>query len=313
MKRTLPPLPALRAFEAAARCLSFTRAAQELHVTQSAISRQVRILEDHLQRKLFVRLTRKIELTEEGQAYYQAIRNAFEKIEEASVIAGGRRVRSVLSIGVLPSLASLWLMPRLTSFWQANKDIDVRIISSVEPVDFKTQRIDMAIKAGALPGKRYGDGQPRIGGEMVKEWRGVHADLLFPDVLVPVCSKRLLDAGPPLKKLADLRRHRLIHTAIRRHAWQDWLHAHGSKIDPLKNAIDFGQYFMSLQAAREGQGVALVPSILADSFDLNGELARPFPATLASAGEYYLLTPQECYEERAIRHFRQWILAQAAA
>lgn len=312
MKRALPPLPALRAFEAAARCLSFTNAALELNVTQSAISRQVRILEDHLQRKLFVRLTRKIELTEEGQAYYLAIRNAFEKIEEASAIAGVRRSRSVLSIGVLPSLASLWLMPRLTSFWQANKDIDVRIISSVEPVDFNTRQIDMAIKVGALPGKRYDDHQPRVGGEMLKEWRGVRADLLFPDVLVPVCSRRLLDSGPPLKKLADLRRHRLIHTAIRRHAWQDWLSAQGSKIDPLKNAIDFGQYFMSLQAAREGIGIALVPSILIDSFDLNGELLRPFAATVASAGEYYLLTPQERYEERAIRRFRLWMLAQAA-
>ena len=110
-----------------------------------------------------------------------------------------------------------------------------------------------------------------------------------------------------------MRRHRLIHTAIRRHAWQDWLGAHGSNIDPLKNAIDFGQYFMSLQAAREGQGVALVPSVLIDGFDLNGELLRPFPATLASRGEYYLLTPQERCEERKLRRFREWILAQALA
>lgn len=312
MKRALPPLPALRAFDAAARCMSFTLASQELHVTQSAVSRQIRILEDYLQRKLFVRLTRKIALTEEGQAYFQAIRHAFENIEAASAVAAARPARSVLSIGVLPGIASLWLMPRLTAFWQANKDIDVRIISSIEPADFKAQGIDMAIKVGALPGKHYEDRQPRMDGEMTRAWRGVRCDMLFPDVLVPVCHRRLLEHAP-LNDLADLRRHRLIHTAIRRNAWQDWLGAHGSNVDPLNNAIDFGQYFMSLQAAREGQGVALVPSVLIDGFDLNGELLRPFPATLASRGEYYLLTPQERCEERKLRRFREWILVQALA
>lgn len=311
MKRALPPLPALRAFEAAARCLSFTEAAKELSVTQSAISRQVRLLEDHLQRKLFIRLTRKIELTEEGQAYFQAIRSALELVEDATAIAIGRRARTVLTIGVLPSVASLWLMPRLSSFWQQNKDIEIRIVASTEPVDFNAQKIDLAIKAGPLPGKRYRAKQPRFGGEMVQEWRGVRADYLFPDVLTPVCSKRLLEQGPPLKKLSDLRRHRLIHTAIRRRAWQDWLSAHALEFDPLKNALDCGQYFMSLQAAREGQGVSLVPAILIDSFDPQRELVRPFPATLASAGEYYLLSPQARAEERAIKRFRNWLLAQA--
>ena len=102
-----------------------------------------------------------------------------------------------------------------------------------------------------------------------------------------------------------------MNRGIRRHAWQDWLGAYEQEFDSLKNALDCGQYFMSLQAAREGQGVALVPAILIDSFDPQRELLRPFPATLASAGEYYLLTPQARYEERAIKRFRSWLLAQA--
>ncbi|WP_211462766.1 LysR substrate-binding domain-containing protein [Collimonas silvisoli] len=311
MKRALPPLLALRAFEAAARGMSFTNAALELNVTQSAISRQVRTLEDYLQRKLFTRLTRKIELTEEGKAYYQAVGKMFAELEEATALAKGRRARTVLTISVLPTVASFLLTPRLSSFWQSNKDIEVRIISSTEPVNFHTQQIDMAIKVGPLPGKRYHARRPRIGGEMAQEWRDVRADLLFPNILATVCSKLLIESKQPLTSLSDLAHYRLIHTMTQRYAWQDWLSAHDVHFDPLKNAINCGQYFMSLQAARDGQGIALVPSILVDSFDPNGDLARPFPAKLASAGEYYLLTPKARYEERAIKRFREWILAQA--
>ncbi len=312
MKRRLPPLLALRAFEAVARHLSFTRAAEELNVTQAAVSRQVRLLEDHLRRKLFTRLTRRIELTSEGKTYYQAIHSAFDQIEEATSAANRKRPRTTLSISVLPSIGSLWLMPRLTSFWQANRDIDVQLISSIQPADFSAGNIDMAISVGKLPGKRYNGNAPRIDSVMVKDWQGIHADLLFPDMLIPVCSKQLLDQGCALTHPTDLQHYRLIHTSVRRFAWQDWLAGNGAQLDPLKHAIEFGQYFMSLQAAREGEGIAIVPSILVDSFDPNGELIRPFPTILPSAGEYYLLTQRDRYNERAIQRFRDWILEQSA-
>jgi LysR family glycine cleavage system transcriptional activator len=312
MKRKLPPLPTLRAFELVAHHLSFTRAAEELHVTQAAVSRQVKLLEEHLGRKLFVRLTRKIELTEEGQAYYHAIRAAFDRVEEATVIASRKRPRTTLTISVLPSIASLWLMPRLTSFWQANRDIDVQVISSIHPAGFASDDIDMAINIGKLPGKRYSKHAPRLDNVMVKEWRGIQADFLFPDVLTPVCSKQLLEQGHPLNHPKDLQHHRLIHTSVRRSAWQDWLACKGVRLDPFKHALEFGQYFMSLQAAREGEGIAIVPSILVDSFDQRAELVRPFPAILPSAGEYYLLTRSERYDKHAVKRFRNWILEQAA-
>lgn len=312
MKRRLPPLLALRAFESVARHLSFTRSAEELNVTQAAVSRQVRLLEDHLGRKLFMRLTRKIELTSEGQAYYQSIREAFDQVEEATAIASKKRPRTTLSISVLPSIASLWLIPRLTSFWQANRDIDVQVISSIHPADFGSGIIDMAINIGKLPGKRYNNSSPRIENVIVKEWRGIHADLLFPDFLIPVCSKQLLEQGHALIHPRDLQHYRLIHTSVRRSAWRDWLACNGVQLDPMKHAIEFGQYFMSLQAAREGEGIAIVPSVLIDSFDPNGDLVRPFPAILPSAGEYYLLTQSDRYNERAIQRFRDWILEQSA-
>lgn len=311
MKRTLPPLLALRAFEAAARSMSFTIAAQELNVTQGAISRQVRALEDYLQRKLFIRLTRKIELTKEGNAYYQAIGKIFAGIEEATVAAKKRRARTVLTISVLPTLATFWLTPRLSSFWQSNKDIEVRITSSTEPVNFNVEQIDMAIKVGSLPGKRYNPKQPRIGGEMVLDWRDVQADLMFPNILTAVCSKHLIDGRQPPTSLADLVNYPLIHALTQRHAWQDWLIAHDVDFDPLKNAIYCGQYYGALQAAKNGEGIALVPSILVESFDLSDVLIRPFATKLASAGEYYLLTRKACYEARAVKRFREWIMAQS--
>lgn len=313
MKRNLPPLLALRAFESAARHLSFTRAAEELNVTQAAVSRQVKLLEDHLGRKLFVRLTRKVELTDEGQTYCHAIRAAFDRVEEATVIASRKRPRTTLTISVLPSIASLWLTPRLTSFWQSNRDIDVQVISSIHPAGFASGDVDMAINIGKLPGKRYSKSAPRLDNVMVKEWRGIQADFLFPDLLTPVCSKQLLEQGHPLGHPNDLRHHRLIHTSVRHSAWQDWLACKGVRLDPFRHALEFGQYFMSLQAAREGEGIAIVPSILVDSFDHRAELVRPFPAILPSAGEYYLLTRSDRYDKHAVKRFRNWILEQAAA
>jgi LysR family transcriptional regulator, glycine cleavage system transcriptional activator len=312
MKRKLPPLLALRAFEAVARHLSFTRAAGELNVTQAAVSRQVRLLEEHLRRTLFTRLTRRIELTAEGQAYYQATRHAFDLVEEATAAASKKRPRTTLTIRVLPSIGSLWLMPRLRSFWQENRDIDVQLVSSISAADPGSRESGMAIGVGRLPGKRYGAGAPRIESNWIGKSHDIRTDLLFPDVLTPVCSRPMLEQGPALTHPAGLQHYRLIHTAIRRRAWPDWLASVGSDVDPHRNAIEFGQYFMSLQAAREGEGIAIVPSILADSFDPDGELVRPFPSALPSAGEYYLLTPRAQYDEAPVRRFRHWILEESA-
>ncbi|MBP0597442.1 LysR family transcriptional regulator [Herbaspirillum sp. LeCh32-8] len=306
----LPPLTALRAFEATARLLSFTAAAEELHVTQSAVSRQVRALEAHLQHALFVRLTRRIELTPQGQSYYQDVRQAFDQICEAGNRLNRRRTRASLSLAVLPGVAALWLMPRLETFWRDNKHIDVRIVVATDAADFRPGQIDMAIQVGVLPGTRS-KGLP-LGRRMAVDWHGLRADPLFPDALVALCHDRLWRRHP-VRSIDDLSRHALIHTAIRPQAWHDWLSEHGARLASNQARIECSQYAMALQAAMNGEGIALAPSVLADSFDPERRLRRLFDGPTPSAGQYYLLTPADRYDAAPVRRFREWLLGQAQA
>lgn len=304
----LPPLTALRSFEATARLLSFTAAADELHVTQSAVSRQVRILEEHLGHPLFVRLTRRIELTIQGESYYRKVRQAFEIIGDAGHHLHNHKQRSSLTVAVLPGIASLWLMPRLELFWRDNRDTDVRIVVTSAAADFRHTRTDMAIQVGALPGTRV-QGLP-LTRRMAVDWHDLQADALFPDALVALCHARLWRQHP-VRTIADLTQHCLIHTAIRPQAWAHWLRAHGGQLATGQPTIECSQYALALQAAMRGEGIALVPSILADSFDPEHRLRRLFDGPTPSAGHYYLLTPTDRYEDAPVRHFRNWLLAQA--
>ena len=310
-KRNLPPLNALRGFEAAARHLSFTRAAAELNVTQGAVSRQVRELEGFLGTALFQRMTRRIALTEDGQEYYLVVRDTFAELERAS--ARRRKTASVrhLTLSVLPTIASMWLMPRLHLFTQSHRDIEVRIISSIEPADLLAHEFDVAIRVGRIPGKEYPRQAARIELEMIRDWSGVHADELFPDTLVPVCLPTLVETVTD----SDVTRvllSPLIHTTTRRHAWPDWLKANGfSRLDPHANALEFGHFFMSLEAARKGRGVAIIPDIILSNYEHREELIRPLPP-LGSAGDYQLLIHESRLEEPHVQAFRRWIVGEAS-
>jgi LysR family glycine cleavage system transcriptional activator len=307
-KSRIPPLLAIRAFEAAARHLSFTLAAEELAVTQGAISRQIRQLESHLQTKLFVRLTRRVELTEAGREFLAGVQRALAELQAATDRVSGALDHRVINVAVLPTLAANWLMPRLAFFSQEYPHIEVRMLTSIEPVDLQANPVDLAIRVGALPGKSYDENRPRIDLEMVSNWRGVFAQLLFPDVLVPICSAAYLKGAPALKEPKDLQRHRLIHTATRRHAWPDWLRAHGQEFPLPPKPLQFGHFFMSMQAAREGQGIAIVPTVVVDHYPHVNELVRPFPASIPSAGEYYLLVHERRRDEPSVRLFSEWLL-----
>ncbi len=310
MARRMPPLIALRAFEAAGRLESFTAAAQELNVTQGAVSRHVRTLEQFLGKKLFLREVRKVRLTDVGREYLAAVQGGLDQIERATARLFFRRTRRVLTVTILPTLASLWLMPRLASFTQAYREIEVRLVTSIQPADLRTS--DVAIRVGRLPGKRYRRDQPRIDLQMVEDWSGVEADLLFPDVLVPIASRRLLGQGAPLRSPADLARYRLIHVTTRRHAWPDWLRAHGHPGVTGQDPLDFGHFFMAMQAARETRGIAIIPEVLLRNYEGIGDFEMPFPADTPSAGEYYMLVHEERADDPAVRLFRNWLLAQAA-
>ncbi|WP_210494122.1 LysR substrate-binding domain-containing protein [Microvirga antarctica] len=312
VRRKLPPLGALRAFECAARHLSFTRAGQELLVTQGAISRQVRVLEEFLGARVFVRLTRKIALTEEGARYFERIGRALDDVEVATQDLRGDSRRHVMRISVLPTISSFWLMPRLAAFSQDQLNADVRIINSIEPVDFQAKATDLAIRVGRVPGEEYDASHPRIEMDMVTDWRGVQSDLLFPDILVPVCSPALLQEIGPLNSIDDLSRHRLIHVTTRRHAWHDWLSAHGSAIDPDQNALHFGHFFMAMEAARSGKGIAIVPTVLVRHYEAVRDVVFPFRPDIRSAGNYHLLFHESRAADPHVNLFRQWLVREAS-
>ncbi|WPB57450.1 LysR substrate-binding domain-containing protein [Xylophilus sp. GOD-11R] len=311
MSARLPPLLALPAFAAAARHLSFTHAAEELFVTQGAISRQIRVLEEHLGQKLFERFTRRVELTPAGLEYQRSIQQALDMIDSATQHAMRVQERSVINLSVMPTLGTGWLMPRLATFSESHPQIDVRLVTSIEPANLQSGEVDAAIRVGCLPGAPMQPGQPRIDLEMVRNWKGVSAELLFPDVLVPVVSRKLLAQGKPVGTPRDLLAHRLIHTASRKYAWPDWLAAHGVRLPAATASIHFGHFFMGLRAAEQCKGVAIVPSIVLQGLAHGSDLVCPLPADVPSAGNYYLLTREASRGDPNIEAFRNWLMGEA--
>jgi LysR family transcriptional regulator, glycine cleavage system transcriptional activator len=312
-KRRLPNLSTLPGFEAAARHLSFTLAAAELHLTQGAISRQVRELELFLGRQLFRRFTRRIELTEDGAAYARVARDILAELERATARFGGGAPSRKVVVSILPTLASLWLMPRLHLFTQSHREIEVRVVTSIEPADLMSGAVDVAVRVGSLPGQNSAPLQPRIDLKMVNDWTDVQAFELFPDILCPVCSPNLL-AGQSIDDVRSLLRLPLIHTSTRRFAWPDWLAANGvPNVDTLpgSDAIEFGHFFMSLEAARKGQGVAIVPDVMLAHYEGRRDLVSVAPAVIASAGTYCLLVRKSRSEDPEISAFRSWVIGQS--
>lgn len=309
-RRTLPPLAALRGFDAAARHLSFTGAAAELGLTQGAISRQVKALEEDLGQPLFRRLTRRIVLTPEGAAFHRTVEEALALLAEgAGRLRGGPPRR--LTLSALPTIASAWLMPRLDGFARAHPGLEVRLLSSIEPVSLAAGEADLAIRVGRLPGQPQHRLAPRIELEMVRDWRGLEATPFLPDVLVPVCRAAWLPQGPlEASALAALP---LIHVSTRRHAWPDWLRAQGVRLAPrlIEGGLSFSHFFMALEAARKGQGVALVPDVLLPPALAAEGLALASRARTPSAGSYVLLRQESRRGEGPLDALHGWLLAEA--
>lgn len=287
----LPSLNGLRAFECAARHMSFTRAAEELNVTQTAISHQIRRLEDELGVRLFMRLKDGLALTEEGHAYLPGIRSAFLELRYSTEKLLESSNNSVLTISTLVSVASKWLLPRLPSFREAHPQIDVRISASTEWVDFRKGGIDAAI--------RYGDGN----------WPGLRADWLMSDEIFPVCSPRLLTGDKPLNTSVDLAHHPLLQVSgVTANDWNDWLHAAGQPPLTAKGPrLTFDLAMMAVQAAIDGQGVCIGRSTYVDDDLRAGRLVAPFDLRLKSASGFYLVTPHDQAESKKIVAFRGWL------
>lgn len=290
--RKLPPLNALRAFEAAARHLSFTAAADELHVTQAAISHQIRGLEERLGIALFRRTGRGVLLTDAAQLYLSEITAAFDRLAAATQRLTTQDANGVLNATVLPSFAAKWLLPRLGRFRAAHPEIDLRISSSMEIVDMTRGEFDLAIRGG------------------LGRYPGMRVDLIARVTLFPVCSPALLEGAHPLREPRDLRYHTLLHDEPR-DLWRSWFNLVGiTDIDPTRGP-GYSDSSMVVQAAIEGQGVAIARSALAAADLAAGRLVRPFGQSLPGDYAYWLICPEATAERPKVAAFRDWVLAEA--
>jgi len=281
MGRRLPSLNALRAFEAAARHLSFTKAAEELAVTPAAVSHQIKTLEEALGVVLFRRLTRAVVLSEAAQAALPALRDGFDKLAEASEHLRGAGGEGVLTLSVPPSFGAKWLVPRLDGFRRVHPALDVRISAIDRLVDFRREGVDAAV--------RYGTGH----------YPGLRVDLLFGEVAFPVCSPDLLQGSPPLRVPADLHHHTLLHVDWKMDNetapnWRMWLlAARADEVDPSRGPR-FNLESMALQAAIEGQGVTLgIAALVAGDLGA-GRLVKPFDLGVSgrTSFSYYFVCPE---------------------
>ncbi|HWZ38986.1 MAG TPA: transcriptional regulator GcvA [Bradyrhizobium sp.] len=294
MTARLPSLNGLRAFEAAARHLSFTQAASELNVTQTAISHQIRRLEEELGIRLFIRKNRALALTPQARDYLPGVRAAFNDLRLATDRLLRKDDDKVLTVSTLASLAAKWLLPRLTAFQEAHPGIDVRITTSTALVDFKNGDVDAAI--------RYGRGN----------WPGVRAEWLMADEAFPVCSPALLAGERPLRTPEDLRDQVLLHTTNNYDDWRQWLTAAGLPSDISKQrGITFDLILMTVQAAIDGIGVAMGRTSYVQDDIAKGRLVVPFNIALPADAGFYLVSPEGAADPPKLKAFRQWLVASA--
>ena len=298
MERHLPPLNALRAFEAAARHLSLTRAAEELHVTPAAVSHQVKGLESYLGVKLFRRANRSLLLTDAGQACLPGLRAGFDRLAEAMEAVRVRDESGPFTVSVPPSFGAKWLVTRLDRFTRKHPGYDVRLDASMHLVDLMRDGVDIAV--------RYGAG----------DYEGMRVDCLMDEVAIPVCSPRLLEGDPPLRTPADLCRHTLLHhTAPYQDDsypdWRMWLQAAGVPSCDLSRGPTFSMASMTVQAAIDGQGVALVGHVLVADDIAAGRLVRPFELSFPVQFSYYIVSPSITAERPRVVAFREWLLEEA--
>ena len=288
----LPPLNALRAFEAAARHLSFKRSAEELNVTQSAISHQVKALEEHLGMRLFLRQNHKITLTHQGADYLEEISDILDQLAAATDHACDKDASGPLFVRATPGFAARWLVPRLTAFHATYPRIELHISASLEPVDFASDQIDIDI--------RYGE----------DEIPGLRVDPLLSSNRFPVASPKLLKGQPRLRRPDDLRRFTLLHDEVG-DGWQQWLTYTGTTgVDP-NSGPRFEHCELVLRAAAEAQGVALAYAVLAEGDLASGLLVRLFDISLPPTVVYSVVAPRTWSDRPKIAAFRSWLLAVA--
>ena len=286
--KALPPLNAVRVFHAAARHLSFTLAAKELFVTQTAVSHQIRALEEHLGTPLFKRLPRRLQLTDAGEQFHASIGPALDAIAEASELIRHPQSQRALTVSVTPAFATQWLVPRLGRFWQEHPDIELKLHHSVQLTDF-TDDVDMAVRAGHQA-----------------NWPGVEAELLMQLDLIPVCAPTLADGRRPPQTPAQLTDYPLIHEESYED-WQQWLlNAGVENVDARRGPL-LGDSSATILAALNGQGVSLVRTAFASAHIDNGQLLAPFALSVRDVFCYFVVYPRGALANPAVSAFRDFL------
>jgi len=297
LRRRLPPANGLVVFEAAARQLNFTRAADELGVTQAAVSRQIQALEDNLGVTLFHRQHRAVQLTRAGQRLQQAVTMGLGHIAETAADLRRARRGDELTVSSSVTFASYWLMSRVAKFRAAHPEVELRLVASAPVSDLVVAGVDLAI--------RYGTGR----------WPSVESIYLMDNEIFPVCAAAYLAGRGPLPGPQALLDETLLHLVeFDRNwvTWDRWLRSVGVVGAPRRRGLEFDNYLVLIQAALDGQGIALGGGRLADDFLARGALVRPLQATLRSEQGFYLVAPTEVPLSAPAALFRDWILAEAA-
>ncbi|WP_409030171.1 LysR family transcriptional regulator [Janthinobacterium sp. CG_23.3] len=288
-RRFLPQMAVLCAFEAAARHRSFTAAASELNLTQSAISRQIRALEELLGSDLFVRERQTVRLTQAGEAYAEEIRGALKRISTATLGFRANPQGGTLNLAILPTFGTRWLAPRLPQFLADNPGITINLTTRLAPFDFNLESVDAAIHFGP------------------PEWPGAELDFLMNETVVPACSRALL-ATHQFTSASDLVKVPLLHMVSRPDAWRRWLGAMGVEADDVHGML-VDQFAMATQAAISGLGIALLPRFLIESELARGDLVEAINGPVESAERYYLAWPSSRASYPPLQAFRSWLKA----
>ena len=292
MLRSLPPLNALKTFEAAARSESFTRAAEELNVTQGAVSHQVKALEGILGLKLFNRERQRLVITEAGREYLAVVRDALDRIAVGTERLVQRQTSGVLTVSTSPDFAAKWLVNRLGRFAEAHPDIDLRVSATIQQVDFAREDVDLAV--------RHGDGH----------WAGLDAVRLCSEQLFPVCAPKLISGRNRITKAADLLKFPLLRLEDWKN-WSRWFEAAGVTATPVPGPT-LNRASMLIDAAVDGQGIALARTTLAAWDLINGRLVKPIDVSLRLSNTYWIVCPKATSALPKIKVFREWLLAEAA-
>jgi LysR family transcriptional regulator, glycine cleavage system transcriptional activator len=294
-KRDLPPLRALTAFEAAARLGSFRAAATELGITRSAVSHQVKLLEDRMGLTLFRRDARRAELTTAGQSYFPMIKDAFDQIEAHTKAIKPSTVDNELTIQVYVTVALKWLIPRLHDFERRFPDVKVRLSTSYFDWDFDERNVDVGLVLARNKSPQH------------------YYAPLFQSMLVPVCSPKLLQGENALKTPADLVKHKLIDVYTAEEDWQIWLDGAGVKTTKSQNRLAVDSYILAQEAAIEGRGVAMTIGPFASEEIKLGRLVQPFPLRIPHKHQWYFACSAEHRKKNKIKRFEDWLMKQVAA